>query len=99
RKVDFIAKFEEKWGPKLYEKALVPSWMDNERYVLDAAESYANDFAKRRLLTSEGGPRLLLAYALRSSLNITNEPLLVIKPDNSGEVKYEWIMTRLASDG
>ena len=99
RKVDFIAKFEEKWGPKLYEKALVPSWMDNERYVLDAAESYANDFAKRRLLTSEGGPRLLLAYALRSSLNITNEPLLVIKPDDSGEVKYEWIMTRLASDG
>lgn len=99
RKVDFIAKFEDKWGPKLYEKALVPSWMENERYVLDAAESYANDFAKRRLLTSEGGPRLLLAYALRTSLNITNEPLLVIKPDNSGEVQYEWIMTRLASDG
>lgn len=99
RKTDFIAKFEDKWGPKLYENALVPSWMDNERHVLDAAESYANDFAKRRLLTSEGGPRLLLAYALRTSLDITDEPLLVIAPDDSGEVKYEWIMQRLESDG
>ncbi|MCA8912997.1 MAG: hypothetical protein KDB82_14955 [Planctomycetes bacterium] len=98
RKKDFIAKFEDKWGPKLYEKALVPSWSENEKFVLDAAEDYAADFAKRRLLTSEGGPRLLLAYALRTSLSITDEPLLVIAPDDSGKVQYEWIMPRLASD-
>jgi hypothetical protein len=98
RRADFIAKFEDKWGPKLYEKALVPSWLDGEEGVLEAAEEYANDFAQRRLLTSEGGPRLLLAYALRTSLDITDEPLLVIKPEPTGKVEYEWIMTKLDKD-
>jgi hypothetical protein len=98
RRADFIAKFEDKWGPKLYEKALVPSWLDGEEGVLEAAEEYANDFAQRRLLTSEGGPRLLLAYALRTSLDITDEPLLVIKPEPTGKVEYEWIMPALSKD-
>ena len=98
RRADFIDKFETKWGPKLYENALVPSWLDGEDGVLEAAENYAADFAKRRLLTSEGGPRLLLAYALRSSLDITDDPLLVIAPDNSGKVEYEWIMPALEKD-
>jgi hypothetical protein len=98
RRADFIAKFEDKWGPKLYEKALVPSWLDGEEGVLEAAEDYANDFAQRRLLTSEGGPRLLLAYALRTSLDITDEPLLVIKPEPTGKVEYEWIMPALSKD-
>lgn len=98
RRADFIAKFEGKWGPKLYENALKPSWLENEHHVLEAAESYAADFAKRRLLTSEGGPRLLLAYALRTSLDITDEPLLVIKPEDTGKVEYEWIMPPLAKD-
>ncbi|MCZ7606332.1 MAG: hypothetical protein M5U25_09715 [Planctomycetota bacterium] len=99
RRADFIDKFETKWGPKLYEKALVPSWLEGEDGVLEAAEGYAADFAKRRLLTAEGGPRLLLAYALRSSLEITDEPLLVIAPDNSGKLEYEWIMPPLEKDG
>jgi hypothetical protein len=98
RRADFIDKFETKWGPKLYEKALVPSWLEGEDGVLEAAEGYAADFAKRRLLTAEGGPRLLLAYALRSSLEITDEPLLVIAPDTSGKLEYEWIMPPLEKD-
>lgn len=100
RRADFVAKFEEKWGPKLYEKALVPSWLEGEDGVLQAAEEYANDFADRRLLTTQGGPRLMLAYALRSSLGITRDPLLVIAPaeDAGGKVQFEWIMPRLEKD-
>jgi hypothetical protein len=103
RRADFVEKFETKWGPKLYENALVPSWFEGEDDVLVAAEQYANDFARRRLLTSEGGPRLLLAYALRSSLGITSDPLLVIVPAQADEpadgVEFEWLMPRLAKDG
>jgi hypothetical protein len=98
RRAEFVDKFETKWGPKLYENALVPSWLEGEDGVLEAAESYANDFARRRLLTSEGGPRLLLAYALRSSLGITQDPLLVIAPADTGRVEFEWIMPRMAKD-
>jgi len=101
RRADFVEKFETKWGPKLYENALVPSWFDGEDRVLEAAEQYANDFAERRLLTAEGGPRLLLAYALRSSLGITSDPLLVIRPSAEPVegVTFEWLMPRLAKDG
>lgn len=99
RRAEFVEKFETKWGPKLYENALVPSWLEGEEGVLEAAEEYANDFAQRRLLTPEGGPRLLLAYALRSSLGITQDPLLVIKPEATGKVEFEWIMPRLEKDG
>lgn len=98
RRAEFIEKFETKWGPKLYENALVPSWLEGEEGVLEAAEEYANDFAQRRLLTPQGGPKLLLAYALRSSLGITQDPLLVIKPELTGKVEFEWIMPRLEKD-
>ncbi|MBX3474776.1 MAG: hypothetical protein KF754_10365 [Planctomycetes bacterium] len=98
RRKDFIQKFETKWGPKLYEKAIVPSWFEGEEAVIAAAESYANDFARRRLLTEKGGPRLLLAYALRTSLDISDDPLLVIAPAKTGRVEFEWIMPRLAKD-
>lgn len=99
RKAEFIQKFETKWGPKLYENAVVPAWLEGEDGVLEAAESYAEDFARRRLLTTKGGPRLLLAYALRSSLEITADPLLVIAPGETGRVEFEWIMPRLEKDG
>jgi hypothetical protein len=98
RRREFIEKFETKWGPKLYEKAIVPAWLEGEDGVLVAAEKYANDFAKRRLLTEKGGPRLLLAYALRTSLNINRDPLLVVAPDKTGRVEFEWIMPRLQKD-
>ncbi|MBK9974942.1 MAG: hypothetical protein IPP14_09230 [Planctomycetes bacterium] len=98
RRKTFIEKFETKWGPKLYEKAIVPSWFEGENAVIEAAEKYANDFARRRLLTGKGGPRLLLAYALRTSLEITHDPLLVVAPGTSGTVEFEWIMTRLEKD-
>ena len=98
RRREFIEKFETKWGPKLYENAIVPAWLEGEEGVLAAAEQYANDFARRRLLTEKGGPRLLLAYALRTSLDITGDPLLVVAPDDSGRVEFEWIMPRLPKD-
>lgn len=98
RRKDFIEKFETKWGPKLYENAVVPSWFEGEDAVIAAAEGYASDFARRRLLTEQGGPRLLLAYALRTSLDISDDPLLVIAPARTGRVEFEWIMPRLAKD-
>jgi hypothetical protein len=98
RRAEYVRAFETKWGPKLYERALVPAYLEGETGVLAAMESYANDFAARRLLTNEGGPRLLLAYALRTSLGITQDPLLVIAPDESGETSFEWIMPRLPGE-
>jgi hypothetical protein len=100
RRADFVDRFENKWGPRLYENALVPSWLEGEDGVLEAAERYAEDFAQRRLLTPDGGPKLLLAYALRSSLGITRDPLLVIAPadEPTDGVEFEWLMPRLSKD-
>jgi hypothetical protein len=41
----------------------------------------------------------VLAYALRSSLGITQDPLLVVAPADTGKVEFEWIMPRLEKDG
>lgn len=94
RRSDFIEQFESKWGPKLYEKAIVPAWEVGEPGVLDALDDYLNDFAKRRLLTKDGGPSLHLAYALRTALDITDDKLLVLEPNNSGKI----IVTGLRPD-
>ncbi|MEE9312118.1 MAG: hypothetical protein V3V10_06850, partial [Planctomycetota bacterium] len=58
RRSDFINQFETKWGPKLYENAIVPAWEQGEPGVLVAVDKYLSDFAQRRLLTKDGGPRL-----------------------------------------
>jgi hypothetical protein len=86
RRSEFIDQFENKWGPKLYEKAIVPAWEQGEPGVLDAVDEYLNDFAQRRLLTKDGGPRLQLAYALRTALKITDDKLLVLEPNDSGQI-------------
>ncbi|MDC1141620.1 hypothetical protein OAU50_00890 [Planctomycetota bacterium] len=89
RRAEFISKFETKWGPKLYEKAIVPAWEEGEPGVLNAVDDYLNDFAQRRLLTKGGGPRLQLAYALRTALKITDDKLLVLEPNKSGQISVQ----------
>ncbi|MCF6228088.1 MAG: hypothetical protein L3J82_05385 [Planctomycetes bacterium] len=89
RRSDFINQFEIKWGPKLYNNAIVPAWEKGEPGVLVAVDEYLNDFAQRRLLTKDGGPRLQLAYALRTALDITDHKLLVLEPNNSGQIKVQ----------
>lgn len=89
---DIRKSLEDKWGPKLFQNAVIPAWLAGEKEVFKAAEKYAADFARRRLLTENGSPRLLLAYALRSALEITDDPLLVIRPMNTdGQVTYRWV--------
>jgi hypothetical protein len=92
RRPDFEAAFEERWAGKLFERAIVPAWQAGEQQVLESVQEYANDFAARRLLTKAGGPRLLFAYALRSSLEISDDPLLIFTPGTGGKpgrVVYE----------
>ncbi|MCC6574249.1 MAG: hypothetical protein IT462_10705 [Planctomycetes bacterium] len=92
RKQDFLDAWNKRWAPKLYEKAVVPGWLEGEKEVLKAAEAYADGFARRRLLTSQGGPRLLLAFALRGALQISDSPLILIAPDHSGRVEFQWLV-------
>jgi hypothetical protein len=77
---EFEAAFKERWARRLYERAVRPAWIDSQDVVLEAVQEYVNDFAARKLLTKEGGPRLLFAFALRSTLDISTEPLLVFAP-------------------
>ena len=88
----FEQAFRERWAGRLYERAVMPAWQAGEDEVLFAVQNYAHDFAVRRLLTAEGGPRLLFAHALRSSLDISDSPLLVYYPGtgaNSEATVYE----------
>jgi hypothetical protein len=91
RRPDFERAFKERWAGKLFERAVVPAWQAGESRVLAAVQVYANDFASRRLLTKAGGPRLLFAYALRSSLDISKVPLLIFSPESTGKagIHYE----------
>jgi hypothetical protein len=85
RRAEFEAAFRERWAGGLYERAVVPAWTNGQDQVLAAVQTYANDFAARRLLTKQGGPRLLFAFALRSSLDISDRPLLVYRPEKGAE--------------
>jgi hypothetical protein len=86
RRPDFEAAFKDRWAGLLYEKAILPAWESGQDQVLESVQTYANDFASRRLLTSEGGPRLMFAYALRSSLKISSDPLLLFVPGKGDAV-------------
>jgi hypothetical protein len=91
----------ERWTPQLYDRLLIPGWLEAEPFMIRAMERYAIDFTNRRLLTRRGGPRLLLAYALRSALQIAPDPLFVLQPSEhtqAGEVEFDWLMPMLESD-
>lgn len=92
RRGDIESAFNERWAGLLYERALLPAWRDGQDEVLESVQVYAKELAARRLLNEQGGPRLLFAHALRSSLKISNEPLLVFSPTAAGgasEVTFE----------
>ncbi|RPI76922.1 MAG: hypothetical protein EHM42_14350, partial [Planctomycetaceae bacterium] len=59
RKTEFATMARERWGPALFERAVVPAWLAGEARVLRAVEDYARDFTSRRLVSSAGGPRLV----------------------------------------
>ncbi len=99
RKQDFADAFNKRWGPRLYDKAVVPAWFDGEQKVIKAAEAYANDFSNRRLLTRTGGPRLLLAHALRGALSISDAPLLVMARSAKAGVQFEYLIPPLDGEG
>lgn len=99
RKDDFAKAFNDRWAPRLYEKAVVPAWFAGEKSVIKAAEAYAVDFANRRLLTTDGGPRLLLAHALRGALHISDAPLLVIAKSEKPGVSFEYLIPKLDGEG
>lgn len=89
---EFEAAFKERWARRLYERAVRPAWQDSQDVVLEAVQEYVNDFAARKLLTKAGGPRLLFAFALRSTLDISTEPLLVFTPATDAKaqgIRYE----------
>ena len=85
RRGDFETAFRERWAGLLYERAILPAWQHGQDKVLASVQEYATNFATRRLLTRAGGPRLLFAYALRCSLEISDDPLLVFMPGEGNQ--------------
>jgi hypothetical protein len=92
RRQEFEAAFTERWAGLLYERAVLPAWQASQDKILESVQTYVNSFVARRLLTSQGGPRLLFAFVLRSSLKISDAPLLVFSPATAnaqGRIVYQ----------
>jgi hypothetical protein len=83
RRDDFALAFEKRWSGLLYDRVIMPAWQAGQAEVMASIEAYVSDFANRRLLTSQGGPRLLFAFILRSYLDISDAPLLVLAQGTS----------------
>jgi hypothetical protein len=95
RRSDFEAAFRERWSGALYDRVVMPAWLGAQAKVMESVEDYVRDFAKRRLLNRQGGPRLLFAYILRSYLDISVATLLMLAPsagDGSDHVTYESLL-------
>jgi hypothetical protein len=82
---DFDKAFTERWSGRLYDRVIEPAWQAHQSEVLASIETYVRDFSSRHLLTHEGGPRLLFAFILRSNLDISSAPLLILAPPSSGK--------------
>jgi len=80
RRGDFDKAFTERWSGRLYDRVIEPAWQSHQDQVLTSVETYVRSFTERRLLTKEGGPRLKFAFLLRSYLDISTAPLLVLAP-------------------
>ena len=101
RRQDFEVAFKERWSGALYERVVVPAWRTGQAKVIESIEGYVSDFAERCLLTNQGGPRLLFAYILRSYLDISVAPLLILAPGADGHsdhVIYEPLLREAACD-
>jgi len=87
---DLDKLFRERWSTTIYEKVIMPAWLSGEDKVIASIEAYVTDFSQRRLVTQQGGPRLIFAYLLRSFLEISDAPLLIFAPSgDSDQVVYE----------
>ncbi len=82
---DFEKAFTERWSGRLYDRVIEPAWQAHQTEVIASIEAYVRDFSNRRLLTNEGGPRLLFAFILRSYLDISTTPLLILAPRSGGD--------------
>lgn len=82
---DFDKAFTERWSGRLYDRVIEPAWQAHQTEVIASIETYVRDFSDRRLLTREGGPRLLFAFILRSNLDISTTPLLILAPSSGGD--------------
>lgn len=88
RRDDFALAFEKRWSGLLYDRVIMPAWQAGQAEVMASIEAYVSDFANRRLLTSQGGPRLLFAFVLRSYLDISDAPLLVLAQGPTGAPEH-----------
>lgn len=79
-RADFDQAFTDRWSGRLYERVIEPAWQAHQDQVLVSVETYVRSFTERRLLTKDGGPRLKFAFLLRSYLDISTSPLLVVSP-------------------
>lgn len=79
-RADFDKAFTDRWSGRLYDRVIEPAWQAHQDQVLTSVETYVRSFTERRLLTKEGGPRLKFAFLLRSYLDISTAPLLVVSP-------------------
>jgi hypothetical protein len=85
QRADFDKAFTERWSGRLYDRVIEPAWQSHQAKVISSIETYVRDFSQRRLLTREGGPRLLFAFLLRSYLDISSAPLLILAPSTGGD--------------
>ncbi len=88
---EFDKAFTERWSGRLYDRVIEPAWLSHQDDVLSSVEGYVRSFTERRLVTQEGGPRLKFAFLLRSYLEISTAPLLVVSPgeSDSGQFVYQ----------
>lgn len=87
---DLDKLFRDRWSSTVYPRIILPAWLEGEDKVIASIETYVTDFTQRRLVTHEGGPRLIFAYLLRSFLDISDAPLLIFSPSaESDQVVYE----------
>lgn len=92
QRADFDKAFTERWSGRLYERVVEPAWQAHQKEVIAAIETYVRDFSERRLLNRDGGPRLQFAFILRSYLDISTAPLLILAPtagDQSDKFVYQ----------
>jgi hypothetical protein len=81
---EFDVAFRQRWAGLIYDRVIVSAWQKGQDKVLASIQEYVSDFAARRLLTNQGGPRLLFAYVLRGYLDISVAPLLILAPGVDG---------------
>lgn len=85
---EFDKAFTDRWSGRLYDRVIEPAWQSHQDQVLASVETYVRSFTERRLLTKGGGPRLKFAFLLRSYLDISTAPLLVVAPSDSDSQQF-----------